>query len=421
MNTNPVLPIRAGVVIAGLLAWSLVTPAAATAQTGTGWSALLGCWRPDPVDLFETSGATSEDRVICITPGDNARNVQLVTVVDGSVASRESVDGSGSEHSFDRDGCLGVESSWISDDGRRIHQRSEYSCPGPFSRKTSGILTLLPTGEWLNVQGVSAGEYTEVQVVRHTAVSDVASVDPGIARSLAGQEMMIRAARSTARAPVTIDEVIEASREASPEVVEAWLIETEQNFHVTARQLVTLADAGVPEGVIDIVVALSNPSVFAIDLTSREGEFRAQPESAPASRGGYYDPWMDRYGRRGRYGPYGRPGYGGYYYPRPPVVIVLPPSPGEAPPRTRIVRGEGYTQDQPSSASPTSEPASDATSRGTPAAPGSGGRRANPGNQGSGNSSPSGSRGATTPTTPERTGDNDTSSSTPRTARPRAQ
>ncbi len=340
------IPLMRAAVTMGLFG-ALATTTGAAAQSGGGWTALLGCWRASPMEALEP-GMTPEDRMICILPAADAREVEFVTFADGMLESREMVDASGVETAFDRDGCLGTESARISDDGRRIYQESRYSCPGPFSRTTSGIFSMLPSGEWLSVQGVAAGEYAEIQVVRHRRVSDLASLDPAIADALAGRQTAIRAAGVAAGAPLSLAEVIEVSRETHPSVVEAWLIEYGQGFRLTATDLVALDEAGVPEGVIDLVVALSNPRVFAIDLSSRQGEFRPEEAGfdAPRPRGGYYDPWYDRYGRWGRYDPWGY-GYGGYYYypsRNPPVIIIQDPGDGESPSRTRLVRGRGYTR-----------------------------------------------------------------------------
>lgn len=413
MNTQPIPFARAGTMVMGLLAVLVVAPGGAAAQGG-GWSALLGCWQPSPMEALEP-GTTPEDRVICITPGANSLEVELATWVDGQLANRETIDASGTERAFDRDGCLGTESARISDDGRRIYQQSEYSCPGPFTRTTSGVLSMLPGGEWLSVQGVASGDYAEVQVIRHRRVADAASIDPSVAQALAGREMVIRAAQFAAGAPLTLDEVIDVSDAAHPSVVEAWLIEYGQGFGVSAADLIALDEAGVPGGVIDLVVALSNPRVFAIDLSSRQGEFRPDETFDPGPRRGYYDPWYDRYGRRDRYDPWGYR-YGGYYYypyRNPPVIIIENPGDGgaEAPSRTRLVRGQGYTQSERPTAT---ESGSSGGSRSTTPASGTTSRPSN-------SAGSSGSSGSSTsrPSAGSDTSSGGSSSTTTRTARPR--
>ncbi len=334
-----------------------IAPGTGSAQVEAGWGAYLGCWTPQSSDQA-VAGATDAERTLCILPGANAVTVELATVVDGAIVERETIDASGARRDFERDGCVGWESARVSADGTRIYQNSEYECPGPFQRATSGILGILPGGEWVNVQGVSAGEYTSVQVMWHQRIVDAGTVNADVALALQDRAMQVATARVAASAPLRLDDVIDASREVDGAVVEAWLIEHGQNFRVNARELVALEDAGVPTGVIDLVVALSNPRVFAIDLSARQAEYSPPPSAVGAPvgvrgiRDPWYDPWYDRYGRYDRWGYRYGYGYGygsGYYYPRyqPPVIIIREPGdPGDGneSQRTRAVNGRGYTR-----------------------------------------------------------------------------
>lgn len=359
MNTGTFRLGRVAGMAGALAALLAIAPGTGSAQTEAGWGAYLGCWAPQSSDQA-FAGPTAAERTLCILPGANAVTVELATVVDGSIVERETIDASGARRDFERDGCVGWESARVSVDGTRIYQSSEYECPGPFRRTTSGILGILPDGEWVNVQGVSSGEYTSVQVMRHRRIGDAAAVNADVALALQDRTMQIAAARFAASEPLNLADVVDASREVDGAVVEAWLIEHGQNFRANARDLVALEEAGVSAGVIDLVVALSNPRVFAIDLSSRRAEYSPPPPSAvavPVGVRGIHDPWYDpRYDRYGRYDPWGdRYGYGygygsGYYYSRnrPPVIIIRePPGDGgdgvESQP-ARAVNGRGYTR-----------------------------------------------------------------------------
>jgi len=52
------------------------------------------------------------------------------------------------------------------------------------------------------------------------------------------------------------------------------VIERAEPFTLDAKRLIALADAGVPSGVIDLMVALSYPQAFAINPAARQGERR---------------------------------------------------------------------------------------------------------------------------------------------------
>jgi hypothetical protein len=121
--------------------------------------------------------------------------------------------------------------------------------------------------------------------------------------------------------------------------------------------------------VTDLMVALSNPKVFAIDRASRQAEMltRAQAQGtnvagrtlpvyaySPFGWGPYgsYSSWYygNRYGYA--YGPYGY-GYGnGWYYGNQPIIIINrgdvgngnTPGSGSVSTRPRMVNGSGYTE-----------------------------------------------------------------------------
>jgi hypothetical protein len=73
--------------------------------------------------------------------------------------------------------------------------------------------------------------------------------------------------------PLSLSDVAEASRELDPSVVSTWLIEADKlDMHrptpLNAKQLVQLADAGVPAIVIDVMLGLSYPQVLAVNPVS---------------------------------------------------------------------------------------------------------------------------------------------------------
>jgi hypothetical protein len=339
--------------------------------------------------------------VVCILPAGGGAAVEVVSVLEGRVADRQRI-ALDTRNPSSREGCSGWEQVTASPDGRRLYLQSEHGCEGGLDRRATGLMTLLPGGERLDVQGVTTGSFTDVRVVRYREVAAPAAVAAEIAAAREGRAMAIDAARVHAAAPVGIAQVVEATRRLDPEVVEAWLVEREQPFAVDARQLVELADAGVNKRVIDLLVALSYPHRFAIDRGLRTGEMlpdepgRAAPPRAYRPTFGL-GPWLYDYGLGYRYGyRYGwSPGYYGYGYGGYPIVVVVRQPTDEQPgaQRTRAVPGRGYTRTQGSAAPSGSTPS---TSRPSTSRPGSGSSGATPSSSaGSSSSSGSGSSGAT--------------------------
>lgn len=326
---------------AGILLLALGTGGTAAAQTSAAaprWETWIGCWQPvaTPED---TSADLSVKPVICVIPAADAA-VDVVTVVDDKVAHREQVR-AGERRRIEREGCTGWETVTGSADGRRAFRQSEFTCEGDLQRRSTGVMAMT-ADQWLDITGVSVGGYTDVQVIRYRPTSAPAALEPADVSALQGRALAVDAARLAAAAPVTSDDVVEALRHLSPEVVEAWLVERGQGFAMDARKLFQLADAGVPERVIDLMVALSYPDVFAINRDAREGQPRPDPETGHNVRprpvygwGGY-----PGYGWGGYYPGYGYGGYGGGYWGYP-VIIEKDSNEGS---RGRAVKGRGYTR-----------------------------------------------------------------------------
>jgi hypothetical protein len=259
-----------------------------------------------------------------------------------------------------------------------------------------------------------------------------------IAAALEGVDAEAGQARVAAAAALTTADVVEVSGQVDAQVVWAWLAERGEGFAVNARNLTEMADAGVPADVIDVVVALSYPRVFAINPATQQGQMRpevAEGGAAPSAYGyapsawgsrfspygwdsywtynsGYYSPFG--YGSYGYYGPFGGYGYGSYGYPYGngsygDGVIITVVGGGQIQPAShgRVVNGRGYTQSTGTGREATAHPQPD---RNTGSTSSSGASQSSGGTASprSGSASPSSSSSSS-----------GSSSSTGRTAQPR--
>lgn len=322
--------------LSALLAVGTLATGAAAQQggSGPGWNAWIGCWSPDlGTDAF--APPSGEPSALCVIPAGGG--VELLSIEDGAIVDREVMGVSGSQAAFERDGCTGTETLTWSADGQRIFQRGSFECPGALRRVSSGIFAVNRSGEWIAVEAVSVAGEPEVRAVTYRPAPTVAEQIEEVRQAVEGRSMAIDAARSAAGSRTEIADVLEAERLVDVAAVEGWLIEQEQGFDIDAARLIALAEAGVPDRLIDLMVALSYPRVFAIDRTSREGEI-ADREGGPRrpTRGGipvYYP----------RFGGY-YPGYmGGGWYGRP-VIIVRDPDVRSGNSGGRAVKGRGYTR-----------------------------------------------------------------------------
>lgn len=348
---------------AALVGIAAAAPAGAQSQqsqpTDTRWRAWVGCWQAVGV---ETIGpAEGQAGRVCVVPTSETA-VEIINVAGGAVASRTQVDGSGAPRTIGREGCTGVERAEWSADRERVYLKAEITCDG-IRRVTSGILAFSPNGEWMDVQGVTTGGNSGVHVARYYPLSDLSGIPAEVTRALPQTALAVATARAAATSPVDADDVLDATRHADAAVVEAWLVERGQGFKLDAKRLVSLADAGVPSRVTDLMVALSYPRTFAINRSAREAELarteRAEPGTAVTGRTIYADAYgyspfgwgSYAYGSRYRYGygysPYGYGGYSPYGYGgySPPIIIVRGnDQPAGETVRPRVVNGRGYTE-----------------------------------------------------------------------------
>jgi hypothetical protein len=343
---------RTAAIAAALVSLTAATGAAQQAS-GSRWQGWLGCWTAAAPDALVPSNAP----VVCITPTSNANVVKVATVQDGKVLATKTIDASGTAQPIEAKDCTGTQSAEWSADARRVYLKATASCAGT-TRTTSGILAMSPTGDWLDVQGIAAGEGENVRVARYRDAGLPETLPADIKSALEGRTTSVQGARVAAGANVGTSAVIEASKKATPAVVEAWLLERGQRFALDAKTLMQLADAGVPARVTDAMVAVSNPQQFAVahqapatqynraddEVTGRRiPVFLAPPPYDPFSWG--YSPYGYGYGYGYPYGyGYNGYGYGGYYgypYYGSPVIVV----PGGNVPGTsggKMVRGQGY-------------------------------------------------------------------------------
>lgn len=354
------------------------------------WLAYLGCWEP-------IESAKSQ---LCLVPATGASTVDLVTVVKGEVTARERIAAMGERVETIKGDCVAWHSAAWSANGQRIYLRSDDPCAGGTGRHGTGLIAMSGNSQWLYIQGMTVGGQTGLRVQRYREAPADILLPNEVAEALRIGVSAMSEVRAAAAAPLSINDVIEASKSLETAVLEAWLVERGEPFMLDAKRLIALADAGVPAPVIDLMVALSYPKVFAINAASRRGERRvaaADSSYRSAGRIAAIDPFchtayllnpLDPYASYdcaglGGYGYRYGYGYGHGWYPGgyPVTIVVIRPGGGSSRPHGRVVNGQGYAQGESSgnAATPRSIEPAQPRSSGSPAsappppAPSSGG------------------------------------------------
>jgi hypothetical protein len=286
---------------------------------------------------------------------------------EGEIVGWETVRATGQPREASSEGCTGWERGDFSARPGRVFLSSEYVCDGGVARTSTGMLAMVSSGEWVDVRVVTAGGESLTWVTRYRLAMQGDAEAAGLGDVAAGLDMAIRSARVAAAARPSVDDVIEAAAYVDAEGVQAWLDERDAPLDLDSDKLVQMADAGVPEDVIDMVVAVSYPERFAA-----EPEPDRSGRTYPAfGRVGYYGPFYGslfyapfgyRYGYGYGYG-YGF-GYGyGYGYGRrhhrPTVIKVDRGDTGG-----RVINGRGYRRGQKAGASRSRAPSTRNSSRG---------------------------------------------------------
>jgi hypothetical protein len=250
------------IISSALLAIVSVT-SSAQAPVAPGWSAFAGCWAPIAAD---GQMITASDPRVCVVPA-SGNAADLLTVTNGQVSERSRIDADGQRHDVSKQGCNGWESAEFAADGRRLFLRSEQDCTGGMKRVTSGVFAIATNGDWINAVSVGADSANSLRVARYSPAALTTTLPAEITEALQPREVADRTSRIAAQSYVSTNAVIEAGKFLSAPVTQAWLAELDQDFSLDDKTLVRLADAGVQPEVIDVMVAVSNPKVFAVRTT----------------------------------------------------------------------------------------------------------------------------------------------------------
>lgn len=368
---------------AAALAAALLLPvdgARAQAQESVDarWLPWLGCWT-------EMGGG---DELLCVRPAPGSGGVELVTVRDGEIAGTSLLRADGVARETTREGCTGTERAEFSSDGHRVHLRSDFVCEGEVDREGTGLVAVVSPSEWIRVETVEVAGETAAVTRRYLEAAGPTTEGAGLQDAAAGREMSVRSARRAAASRPSVEDLVEASELVDPEAVRTWVAELDRPLDVDAAKLARLADAGVPEEVIDVVVAVSFPEQFALERDARGRDaggtasvYRGRFGSPYLGRGSFYrDPFFYGYTPFG----YGFGRYGWWYGSHRPTVIVVTPR-GDDGGGGRVVNGRGYTRGDAAAAEPAAVRGAGTPSRGsitpsgaTSGGAGSTGRKAKP-------------------------------------------
>jgi hypothetical protein len=335
--------------LAAALGAALAQPA--TAQQDARWAPFVGCWTP--------AGGGDDAGLLCFRPA--GAGVEMFNVVGGEITATEPLVADAQPRPVSAEGCTGSERVEFSTDGMRAYTRSDFAC-GAETRQGSGVMSFIEPNQWIDVRALSVAGEPVAWAQGYQLASAEQLAAQGISDPAAGNAELIRAARVRAARDIDIDDVEETASRVEARAVEVWIATHETPFELDGDEIVRLADAGIAESVIDVMVAVTYPERFVLSPEGAASEADRTEVAAgypagfrPSYRSYLWNPFFGPSYRYG-YSPYSRfgyydgfggfGGYGGYWGYVPGNIIVLPAAPAAAPQeRGRVVPGRGYARD----------------------------------------------------------------------------
>ena len=305
---------RYGVTLGILLGALLIgwVPQVEAQGVDSRWAPWVGCWQA----VDETAAAP----LLCAVPLAGQAAIEMLTVIDGQVVSRESIFADGQLHAVSREECEGWETAEFSRDSRRIYLQTELTCGAGQSRTSTGVMSWVSPFEWMDVRTMEMNGQSVPLAIRYRLASEAAFRAAGQGNLLTTQGGDVRIARWVGAVPLTLADVIDATENVSAETVKVWIVERGERFALDASGLIEMADAGVSPEVIDVVVAVTYPEKFVFNGGGASERLAEAEYGYRSAYDPFVDPFYDPYSRYGRYYPYGFRGgfsvgfYSGYGY-----------------------------------------------------------------------------------------------------------
>lgn len=356
-----------------------VTAQASSAQQAARWRAFVGCWEP--------MGVEGDAGLLCFRPAGDG--VEMFNILEGEVTATERLLADGVPRAVAAEGCQGSESVEFSEDGRRVFTASTFNCEGGERRTGSGVMSFISPTQWIDVRSLTVDGEPVAWIQRYAAATAESLRDHQVDDPAAGDRAGVRSARLLAARDIEVGDVEEALERIDSQAVKIWVATLEPEFDLSGSELIRLADSGVPEEVIDVMVAVSYPQRFAVTpegVPENVVDRVARDTYRTGGRFGYraflWDPFYAPIGYRYGYSPFGYYGYGfgGYYGYVPASVVVVPVDQGAQAAGGRMIRGQGYrgpsSSGAPSGGTVRSSPApSSSSSSGSSSSGSSGSRR----------------------------------------------
>jgi len=184
----------------------------------------------------------------------------------------------GNKRPVEEQNCSGWRSAHLVAEAGLIVESSEMNCKDAGSIATSSLRIILAADRIAHILALKAGGQTRLAVRRLSFEYDL----PSAPDSQTGWRAV--AARTELSAPWNLETIIRLSKIIDGQLLQAALLEKKTQLNLTPGSLKEMKTARLPNGIIDLLVALAYPDQFHIEKNGQV-ELRPWIVSSPGSAG----------------------------------------------------------------------------------------------------------------------------------------
>ena len=247
----------------------LLLSSTASANFDQRWNPWVGCWeliddeQKEPFVDSSQDGADSLpiNGLVCLRPTEDQTGVTVETTSDGNQFFEETVIANGKRNPSSKGNCKGWQQNNWSNDGHRLFTKAKLTCNNPGDGKFStreitvtGLSMMTPPMNWTEVQVVESSTGRAVVIRRYRPAEDNRNVSNNAFHSPYG----------VVTEPMSVTDVVEASRYVAPEAIEVAILEHDEGFDLNSNTLLQLDEANIRPAIIDLMVALTFPDQFNV-------------------------------------------------------------------------------------------------------------------------------------------------------------
>jgi uncharacterized membrane protein YgcG len=233
----------------------------------------IGTWTIADYQSNDRAKDLNRNTVVEIRLTEDGTGIEISRKVPDQLDVNEVLIPNGNKQPVKTQDCTGWQTTkWVPEAGLLISS-SEMDCKALGSMTTSTLKMILARDQMVDILAVKVAGQTRL-AIRRLALRHEESPAMESQSSLA-----IAAARAALGRPWSLDTIIQLSRTIDTPILEAALLEKQDELKLTSNSLKKLQSAKVPTKIVDLLVALAFPDKFDV---FRNGQVALRAWSSPS-------------------------------------------------------------------------------------------------------------------------------------------